>query len=205
MLDGVDGCGKTTQIEGLMAYLKSKGHRVMAVREPGGPPIAEALRAILLDPANSAMDATAELLLYEAARAQLVAEHIRPALERGETVLSDRFYDSTTAYQGAGRNLLPEKVEPLHQLATGGLTPDLALLIDLPVGEGLKRARRAGALDRIEAESMAFHQRVRQGFLALAKREPGRVKVVNGSVTAEEVREAILLHVDTLLDAKEYT
>lgn len=197
--EGVEGSGKSTQIERLRQYLGSMGYAVVVTREPGGTPIAEAIREVLLDPANSGMCPAAELLLYEAARAQHVDELIRPALEASKVVLCDRFADSTTAYQGAGRGLTPEILSRLHEIATGGMRPDLTVVIDVPAEVGLARARHAGAVDRIEAESIAFHERVREGFLGLAKAEPERVKVVDGNRTIEEVRAEIVGLVDALL------
>jgi dTMP kinase len=191
-LEGVEGCGKTTQIARLAEYFRAQGREVLCTREPGGTPVAEKIRALLLDPAHKEMSATAELLLYEAARAQHVDELIRPALEAGRVVISDRFADSTTAYQGAGRGLSSDAVTPLHALATGGLWPDLTVVLDLPAEDGLRRAGRARPSDRLEQEPLDFHERVRAEFLEIARREPGRVKVVDASRTPEEVAEAIL-------------
>ena len=172
---------------------------MVVTREPGGTPIAEAIRDVLLDPAHKAMGATAELLLYEAARAQHVHEKIAPALEAGHVVLCDRFADSTTAYQGAGRGIGSEVLTDLHHLATGGVWPDLTLLIDLPVETGLERARGRGRKDRMEQESVAFHQRVREGFLALAQAEPGRIQVIDGDASVEDVHDAIRRAVEAVL------
>lgn len=178
--EGIEGCGKSTQIGLLAQHLEKHGHAVLVTREPGGTELGEAIRGLLLDPRNGAMAPLTELLLYEAARAQLVAERIRPALEARQVVLCDRFYDSTTAYQGAGRNLGDIDLAALHRLATGGLVPDLTVLLDLPVEEGLKRALGDARGDRIERESIAFHERVREAFMDIAKQEPDRVRVLNG-------------------------
>ena len=194
--EGIEGCGKSTQTHLLSRHLEADGHNVVVTREPGGTPIAENIREILLDPANEAMDPLTELLLYEAARAQHVAERIRPAIEAGSVVVCDRFFDSTTAYQGAGRNLPNIDLEMLHALATGGLSPDLTILLDLPVEAGLKRATSAGSPDRIEAESVEFHQRVRQGFLDLAERNPVRIRTLDATGTPED----IAIHVSGLVD-----
>ncbi len=199
--EGVEGCGKSTQIALLGEYLTAQGHTVVLTREPGGTPIAEAIRALLLDPANTAMSASAELLLYEAARAQHVDERIRPALAAGVVVLCDRFADSTTAYQGAGRGLSPDLVAQLHAMATRDIWPALTLVIDLPAEEGLRRATRHGASDRIENETLAFHERVRQEFLQLAKREAGRVHLVDGTRSIEAVSADIRVLVDAVLEA----
>lgn len=198
-LEGVEGCGKTTQIEALERFLALRGHEVVRTREPGGTPISEAIRAIVLDPRHASMSPTAELLLYEAARAQHVAELIRPALVAGKMVVCDRFADSTTAYQGAGRGILPADVQPLHTLATSGLMPDLTLVLDLPAEEGLRRAARARGKDRMEREPLDFHRRVREAFLDLARREPGRIKVVDGTRSRDSVEHDIRHHVEDLL------
>jgi dTMP kinase len=199
--EGVEGCGKSTQIALLRDHLQSKGYSVLVTREPGGTPIAEAIRDVLLDPANKAMGATAELLLYEAARAQHVYEKIAPALAAGQIVLCDRFADSTTAYQGAGRGIAPELLHDLHHMATAGVWPDRTLLIDLPVEIGLDRARDRGRKDRIEQESLDFHQRVREGFLALAQADPDRITVIPGDQPVEVVHQAILRAVEPMLPA----
>jgi len=197
--EGVEGCGKSTQIELLRDWLDGRGHSTLVTREPGGTPIAEAIRDVLLDPAHKAMGATAELLLYEAARAQHIHEKIAPALEAGQVVLCDRFADSTTAYQGAGRGIAPAVLNELHRMATGGIWPDLTLLIDLPVEIGLERARGRGRKDRMEQESVEFHQRVRAGFLAQAKAEPGRIHIIDGDRPLEAVRDAIRAVVEAAL------
>lgn len=189
--EGVEGGGKSTQLERLRAALVARGYDVVVTREPGGTPIGEAIRRILLDPSHSAMASTAELLLYEAARAQLVAEVIRPALERGAIVLCDRFADSTTAYQGGGRGLLPEALEQLHHLATNGLWPDLTFVLDVPASVGLARAVKRQAADRIEQESLAFHERVRAAFLAVAERDAARVRMVDGERDIDSIANEI--------------
>jgi dTMP kinase len=198
-VEGVEGCGKSTQLRLLEEHLTGKGHTVVVTREPGGPPIAETIRRILLDPANSALSPTTELLLYEAARAQHVDQLIRPALESGNIVLCDRFADSTTAYQGAARGLPRETVLRLHQVATRGTWPDLTIVLDLPPEEGLKRAGALGAPDRLEKEPLEFHQRVREGFLELAQAEPDRVKVIDAAQAIERVAEEISRLVDALV------
>ncbi len=203
-MEGVEGSGKSTQIALLKDYLQTKGRSVDVTREPGGTPIGEAVRTVLLDPANDAMDSMAELLLYEAARAQHVAQIIRPALGRGAIVICDRFSDSTTAYQGAGRGLSKEDMDRLHGLATRGLVPDLTILIDLPVAEGLARAKRYRDADRIELEPEEFHERVRQAFLRLAKDEPDRVKIVDGLLPMDKVAEEIRSHTEAILSRSAY-
>lgn len=200
-IEGIEGCGKTTQIHRLKAYLESRGFGVDLTREPGGTVISEAIRAILLDPANAALSPTTELLLYEAARAQHVDERIRPALEAGKIVLSDRYADSTTAYQGAARGLSHETVSALHAMATRGVWPRLTIVIDVPVEVGLARAGHRSASDRIELEPREFHERVRAEFLALARREPDRVKVVDGAAPENAVAEAVQRLVTAALEA----
>ncbi|MBJ6750540.1 dTMP kinase [Geomonas anaerohicana] len=185
--EGVEGCGKTTQLRLLKERLETDGEKVIATREPGGCPIADQMRAILLDAGNSAITPLAELLLYAAARAQHVQEVIVPALERGETVLCDRFTDATVAYQGHGRELDLDVIRQLNALATGGVQPDLTVLIDCPVQVGLSRAlsrieATSGAREeRFELESVRFHERVREGYLSLARAFPERFVVVDGS------------------------
>ena len=190
-LEGIEGCGKSTQLRMLSEHLAARGFDVVTTREPGGTPTAEAVRAILLDPAHTALSSMAEALLYAAARAQHVDELIRPALEAGKIVLSDRFADSTTAYQGAGRDIPAETIRALHDLATRGTWPDLTIVLDLPAVEGLKRAASGGAPDRIEQEPLAFHERVREEFLRIARAEPDRVRVVDGSRSVEAVNQEI--------------
>jgi len=202
-IEGVEGCGKTTQVARLKDRLESLGHAVVVTREPGGTPIAEAIRGLLLDPANAAMSPTAELLLYEAARAQHVDERIRPALKSGCVVVCDRFADSTTAYQGAGRALPTETVRALHEIATRGTWPDMTIVIDVPVEEGLSRAARSNPKDRMEREPVAFHEQVRAGFLRLAEQEPERVMVVDGLQSVDAVSEEINALVDAMLSARE--
>jgi dTMP kinase len=189
--EGIEGCGKTTQLGLLQERLEAEGYAVEVTREPGGTPIAEAIRAILLDPANTAMFPRTELLLYEAARAQHVEERIRPALEAGRVVLCDRFFDSTTAYQGAGRCLPPEKVAWLHQFAIRGIMPDITLLLNLPVDMGMRRIAGRGLCDRLEAEDTVFHERVRRAFLALAEESPERIVRLDATAPAEAVGEAV--------------
>ena len=160
------------------------------LREPGGTAVGEAVRTLLLDPEHVGLDATAELLLYEASRAQLVADVIEPALEAGETVLCDRFFDSTTAYQGHARGLSLDRIRELNTIATNGLVPDRTVVLDVDPALGIERATRHGA-DRLEGESLVFHAAVRAGFLAIAAEEPDRVRVVDASGTTAEVAERV--------------
>lgn len=205
--EGIEGTGKTTQIGHLAQRLRNQGRQVLVTREPGGCPIADAIRGILLDPASVGLVPRAELLLYAAARAQHVEEVIRPALQAGQTVLCDRFADATLAYQGHGRGLDLALIGDLNRLAAGCLVPDLTVLLDLPETEGLRRAQRRNHLlaldheDRFERESLEFHRRVRQGYLGLARREP-RFHIVDAEGTEAEVTERIAVTVDAFLRHK---
>lgn len=195
--EGIEGCGKTTQLRRVATALEKQGFPVVVTREPGGCPIADAIRGILLDAANGAMVPTTELLLYAAARAQHVAEVIAPALAAGKIVLCDRFTDSTIAYQGYGRNLDRQMIQQLNALAVDTLKPNLTLLLDCPVTIGLGRAKQRIAMleqnkeERFEQESLLFHERVRDGFLALAVAEPERFVVLDGSRTVEETETIV--------------
>ena len=183
--EGPEGSGKSTQARLLAAYLKNKGYDVITTREPGGTGIGDAIRAILLNPELSEMGNVTELLLLAASRAQNVCERVKPALERGSLVLCDRFTDSTLAYQGYGRNFDLDLLHSLNRIATGGVMPDLTILLDLPVELGLERAKaleteeaKEGEGDRFEQEEIGFPRRLRDGFLKLAEGEPERIKVV---------------------------
>ena len=189
--EGVEGCGKSTQMARLRAWMEEADLPVLATREPGGTKVGEGIRELLLAPRDEGLDAATELLLYEAARAQHVSEVIRPALEAGVHVLCDRFFDSTTAYQAFGRGLDEEMVLELNRMASGGIVPDLTLLFSVAIEEGLDRARGDSAGDRLEGESLAFHRRVQAGFEALAKREPGRFRMP-GEGAIEQVHEEVV-------------
>lgn len=195
--EGIEGCGKTTQMKVLAERLAEKGYPVVVTREPGGCPIALKIRDILLDAANSRMVPLAELLLYAAARAQHVSEIIKPALDAGKIVLCDRFTDATIAYQGYGRQLDLALIGKLNVLATENVRPQLTVLIDCEVETGLKRANArieasTGAREeRFELESIQFHRRVREGYLGLAAAEPDRFIVIDGNRTMGEVETAI--------------
>ncbi|WP_394649196.1 dTMP kinase [uncultured Deinococcus sp.] len=178
--EGPEGAGKSTQLAALVRRLRAAGHTVTETREPGGTLLGTEVRRVVLDPALE-MGPLPEFLLYSASRAQLVAEVIRPALERGEVVVCDRYADSTLAYQGYGRGLDLGFLERVTQEATGGLRPDLTVLLDLDPALGLARAARRGQPDRLERADLAFHTRVREGFLALAAAEPGRVLVMDAT------------------------
>ena len=198
--EGGEGCGKSTQQRLLTRRLEAAGLTVRSLREPGGTIVGEAVRSVLLDPEHSGLDATAEVLLYEAARAQLVAEVIEPALEAGEIVLCDRYFDSSTAYQGHARGLPLDQIESLNRIATGGLLPDRTLLLDIDAVLGIQRATSNGA-DRLEAEDIAFHERVRAGFLQIAAENSDRVRVIDASGEVEDVAVRVADAVTDLLPA----
>lgn len=186
-VEGIDGCGKSTQARLIAAALEAAGHDVLRLREPGGVKISEQIRAILLDPANVEMGDVCELLLYEAARAQLVHQVIRPALAAGKTVVCDRFYDSTTAYQAFADGLDRNMVSQANELAVDGCRPDLTLVFDLPVEDALRRRSGREAEDRLELKGLEFQERVAAGFRAVAVDEPDRVKLIDAGGSIAEV------------------
>jgi len=186
--EGIDGSGKSTQAMLTYRFLSSKGYKVNLLREPGSTKVSEKIRKILLDKRNSMSDRT-ELLLYEAARAEICSKEIAPLLAKGEVVICDRFYDSTTAYQGYGRKLDLNAVRALHRVATGGLVPDLTFLCNIDLQTAFKR--RSAKLDRLESQSKAFFDRVRKGFLEIARKERRRVKMVDASQPIDIVFEQI--------------
>lgn len=192
VLEGIEGSGKTTQIERLETRVRAAGHPVRTTREPGGTALGERLRGLLLDPDLPGMCAEAELLLMFAARAQHLSEVIRPALQAGEWVLSDRFTDASFAYQGAGRGLGPERVGQLEDWLQGELRPDLVVLLDIAPETGLERAVQRGRRDRIEREALDFFQRAREAYCQRATQSPERYLVVDASQDPDTVAERIL-------------
>ncbi len=203
--EGPEGGGKTTQLRLLQSALQNEGRQVVATREPGGTAIGNAIRTILLEPQQIHMSPRAEALLFNAARAQLIDELIQPALAADQIVLCDRFADSTLAYQGYGRYLPLIDLQNLITFATQGLRPHLALFLDIPAEAGLRRkSQLAGGEEwnRMEAEALAFHQRVRDGFLSLVAAEPGRWLVVDATQSIEQVHQAIWQRVAALLSAR---
>ena len=197
-LEGIEGSGKTTQIGRLAEFIENKGIGCVTTRQPGGTLIGENIRSILLDPANSALAPLAELLLYMADRAQHIHELIRPALMNGKTVVCDRYFDATLVYQGFARGLSIRLIKQLHQLLFDDLKPDVTLLLDLSPQLGLERAwqqlnngQRSGHESRFEAEALAFHEKVRAGYLELARLEPDRFRIVDASKSQDEVFSAI--------------
>nr|WP_186355365.1 MULTISPECIES: dTMP kinase [Pseudomonas] len=190
-LEGPEGAGKSTNREYLAERLRAAGIEVLLTREPGGTPLAERIRDVLLTPVEEVMNADTELLLVFAARAQHLATVIRPALERGAVVLCDRFTDSTYAYQGAGRGLSLARIAALEDFVQGELRPDLTLVFDLPVDVGLARASARGRLDRFEQEGQAFFQKVREAFLARAAAAPQRYVLVDAAQPLAQVQQSL--------------
>jgi dTMP kinase len=195
--EGVEGAGKSTQLELLRGELVGRGREVVVTREPGGTPAGERVRALVLDP-KVELSPRAEALLFAAARAELVERVIRPALERGAVVLCDRYLDSSLAYQGGARGLGRGPVEEVNRFATGGLLPDLVVLLDLDPADGLRR--RPDDRDRIEAQDLAFHRRVRDAFRGLAAADPDRFAVVDGAAPVAEVAARVNAAVLALLE-----
>ncbi|MCD4689291.1 MAG: dTMP kinase [Desulfuromonadaceae bacterium] len=204
--EGIEGSGKTTQIATVAEFLRRQGHDVLTTREPGGCPIADAIREILLHPANDALVDRAELLLYAAARAQHVAEIIQPALQAGRIVLCDRYTDATLAYQGYGRGLDLDLIEELNTLACADCRPNLTLVLDMPHETGLQRALQRNSVEnmtdegRFEQESLDFHQRIREGYLALAKDAPQRIQVIDATGNPGQVSERLMSCLQKFLD-----
>ena len=191
-LEGPEGSGKTSHVGPLIQFLKEKGYAVFATREPGGTSIGEQIRQVIHDLKNEEMHARSETLLYQAARAQIVEEVIRPHLAAGEIVISDRFADSTIAYQGYGHQQDLDQVRALVKYATGGLTPDLTLLLDLDVNIGMERKTRNGSeWNRLDAYTIEFHRRVRAGYQEMAKQEPQRWTVIDAGQEWEKVQDGL--------------
>jgi dTMP kinase len=197
-LEGIEGSGKTTQIGRLVEFLEDRGIECVTTRQPGGTLIGENIRSILLDPANRALAPMTELLLYMADRSQHIYELIRPCLQAGKTVICDRYFDATVVYQGFARGLNIELIQQLHQILFDDLKPDVTLLLDLAPQVGLQRAwqqlntgQRSGVESRFEAETVAFHEKVRAGYLELARLEPGRFRIVDAAQSQDQVFTAI--------------
>lgn len=206
--EGIDGCGKSTQMRLLERYLAERGFTVVPTREPGGTVLGKKIRSALLDGGEGSVEPLAELLLYAADRAHHVRRVIMPALNEGKVVLSDRFYDATTVYQGYARGFDLTLVNQLNELATGGLKPDLTLLFDLDVETGLKRTLKRGAgtgaeaaqPDRLDQEPMTFHEQVRAAYLEIAAREPQRFRVIPAAGSVEETFELVIKEIQNLLN-----
>lgn len=200
--EGLDGSGKSTQVRRLAERLRRAGREVLVLREPGGTPVGEAIRTILLDRANAEMTPAAELFLFSASRSQLVEQVIRPALAAGTVVVCDRFVDSTTAYQGGGRGIDAAIIAAVHRGATGGLEPHLTFFLDLPDDERHRRQQAAGVeRDRMESNDSAFYDRVRRSFLDLAKRE-SRFNVLDGCLSEEDLADRIWASIEPMLQRR---
>ncbi len=192
--EGIDGCGKSTQLRMLAGELRVRGLPVIATREPGGTPLGQRLRAALLD-VKEEVDPLTELLVFAADRAQHVRKHLLPALERNQIVLSDRYADATVAYQGAGRGFKPELIEEIVQLATDGLKPDLTLLFDLSVADAAVRTRKRvqnKRTDRLDVETEDFHTRVRNAYVEIAKAEPDRFRIIDARGAVDETQRRVM-------------
>lgn len=190
-VEGIEGVGKTTNMAFVQSFLQSHGVELTVTREPGGTPLAEKVRALLLDHSDEVLNEDAELLLVFAARAQHLSQLIKPALAEGNWVLSDRFTDATYAYQGGGRGLSTNMISQLEQSVQGDLRPDLTLLLDVPVDVGLARAGQRGELDRFEREKKTFFEKVREAYLSRAAAEPGRFAIIDASQSLEQVQADI--------------
>ena len=208
-LEGIEGSGKTTQISRLTEFLQERGIECVMTRQPGGTEIGASIRSILLDPASAALEPMTELLLYLADRCQHIYELIRPCLNAGKTVVCDRYFDATIVYQGLARGLNVALIRKLHQILFDDLKPDITLLLDLAPEVGLKRAwqqlnsgQRSGHESRFEAEAVAFHEKVRAGYLELARREPDRIRIIDAAQSQDQVFSAISQIVASFLKQK---
>ena len=197
-LEGGEGAGKSTLLAGLREHFARSGLDVVYTREPGGTPVGEAVRTLVLDPAHRGLAAETELLLMFAARAQLVRDVLQPALAAGRWVLCDRFTDASYAYQGGGRGVDAARIAELERIATDGVQPDLTLLLDLPVADGRARANQRGGADRIEAERDDFFERVRAAYRARAQAEPARFRVINATLPADDVLAVSVAAIEAL-------
>ncbi len=196
--EGIEGCGKSTHSGLLFKYLKKSGYRVVQTREPGGTKLGEAVRKVLLNSPGIRISDLAELFLFEACRAQIVKDVIKPALDKGLILISDRFSDATFSYQGYGGRVDLGKIKTLDRVATAGVVPDLTILLDIDTAEGLRRARKKG-IDRIEKKELSYHKRVRAGYLALSKEYSGRIRRVEVSGPIPKVQAKIRSEVEVVL------
>jgi dTMP kinase len=190
-VEGIEGVGKSTNMEFIQQRLLASGKDVVVTREPGGTPLGEAIRGLLLDASYTGMDSTCELQLMFAARAEHLARVIRPALQRGQWVLCDRFTDATYAYQGGGRGIAIDIIARLEELVQGDFRPDMTLLLDVPVEVGLARAGQRGELDRFEQEKVEFFERVRAAYLSMANEHPHRYRVIDAGQPLEQVQQQL--------------
>lgn len=200
-LEGIEGAGKSTCVTLVRRLLEERGRAFMETREPGGTPLGEELRELLLDHRSSGMSSDTELLLMFAARAEHLQQKIVPALEQGRWVLCDRFTDATYAYQGGGRGIPPARIRILEEWVQKGMKPDLTLLLDLPPELGLERAGKRSAPDRFEQEAPAFFHRVRQAYLDLARAEPGRIRIVDASLPLPAVERQVRTIVEEFISS----
>jgi dTMP kinase len=201
-IEGPDGSGKSTQAQLLADHLKDKGHDVLFTREPGGTQIGDQIRRVIMSLDNKRMIPQAEFLLFSASRAQLVREVIQPKLAAGGVVVCDRFYDSSLAYQGYGHQLDLDQLRSVTQFVTGGLVPDLTLLLDLPSEVGLNRRKEAGLWNRLDDYDLAFHERVRSGYLRLAKADPQRWVVIDATRSKAEIQSHMQEAVHSRLESE---
>lgn len=200
-MEGPDGSGKTTQIDLLKKHLESIGYdEILVTREPGGTAISEAVRAVILNPEYKEMSYMTEALLYASARAQLVSEVIKPALDAGKAVISDRFVDSSVVYQGMARGLGIETVYEINKFAIQGIMPELTIHLDLTAAAGLARAKGRAALDRLELESLEFHERVAQGYRELAALAPDRIRTIDAGQPIAQIHKIIVQYVNDILE-----
>lgn len=195
-MEGPDGSGKTTQIDLLKKYLESKGYDIIIAREPGGTVISEAIREIILNPEYKEMSHMTELLLYASARAQLVNQVIKPALEEGKAVICDRFVESSAVYQGIGRGLGVETVYEVNGYALGNVKPKLTIFMDLDAKEGIRRKKNQAELDRMEQEDLTFHERVVEGYRKLADLYPERIVPIDATLSIEKIHSLIVKEVE---------
>ena len=198
-VEGIEGAGKSTQMDVIRQYLEERGISVVMTREPGGAPLSEAVRTLLLDPDNRGMSSDSELLLVFAARAEHLHKVIRPALESGDWVLSDRFTDATFAYQGGGRGIEAARIAILEEWVQGRLRPDMTLLLDVPVETGMTRIAERGKPDRFEREDRQFFQRIRDSYLQRAAAEPQRIRLIDARAPVQQVSREALAAVSALL------
>lgn len=198
-MEGPDGAGKTTQIELLKTYLEKKGYEILITREPGGTKISEAIRRILLDKSNLEMDYMTEALLYASARAQLVAEVIKPGVAAGKVVISDRFIDSSAVYQGMARGLGVENAYKINEFAIQGMMPRFTIHLDLPASVGIMRKKNQAELDRMELEKTEFHERVAEGYRQLARMFPERIYTIDATLPVEKIHRLIMSKLEEIL------
>ncbi len=196
--EGIEGCGKSTHSKLIFEYLKKRGYRCIYTREPGGTKLGEAIRRVLLNSNGMKISDLAELFLFEGCRCQIVKEIIKPALDKNRIVICDRFSDATISYQGYGGKIYLKTIKMLDKIATAGLAPDLTVLLDIDTSEGLKRASKKG-IDRMELKDLAYHKRVRAGYLKLARDNPGRIKVVKMRGSIAEVQSIVRQEVEFVI------